>query len=168
MKRYLLPLLAVLLCVAAFAPITLQPSNAQTASGAGAWQPVPTGSQLGVMVDITAASGTVVFDAWLQGTNDSADANGYDVPADQVLLDSGGTAATGTLTGPIRDIVDNKTTTTAVRAVAVYTDDVDFCWRAKQAGFSVRAFPEAISGHWQYCDVGGVWTAARARALAEV
>ena len=120
MKRYLYPLLAAVLCLAAFTPITLQPSNAQTASGAGAWQPVPTGSQLGVMVDVTAASGTVVFDCWLQGTNDSADANGFDIPADQVLLDSGGAAATGTLTGPIRDLIDNKTTTTAVRAVGVY------------------------------------------------
>ncbi len=48
------------------------------------------------------------------------------------------------------------------------TDDADFCWRAKQAGFSVRAYPGALSGHVKTCDVGGVWTAARVRALSEV
>ncbi len=50
----------------------------------------------------------------------------------------------------------------------VLTDDCGFCWRAKQAGYAIRAYPRALSGHVKTCDIGGVWTAARARALSEV
>lgn len=118
--RFLLPVMAAVLCLASFSAVTLQPSGAQTGSSAGTWQAVPTGSQVAVMVDVTAASGTIAFDLWSQGANDSSDPNGWDVPADLVLLDSGGASATGTLTGPIRDIIDNRTSTSTIRATALY------------------------------------------------
>lgn len=120
LSRLALIVCAISLALASFSPIILQPSGAQTGSSAGTWQAVPNATSLAVMVDVTAASGTIVFDAWLQGTNDSADANGYDVPADVVFIDTGGGAGAGTVTTNAKDIVDNKTTTAAARFTARY------------------------------------------------
>lgn len=123
----------------AFNTIVLQPSNAVTAAGAGSWQAVPSASMLAVQVDITTAGGTPTFDLWLQGTNDSGDTDGYDVPADLVLVHAGSAAAQGTLTANTRDIVAAKTTTTAEKFVGVY-----------------KQFP------WKYCRVR--WTISGAGA----
>lgn len=53
------------------------------------------------------------------------------------------------------------------RGRRVVTDDVDFCWRARRAGYIVRAYPGALSGHLKTCDIGGVWRAALAHARGE-
>lgn len=120
--------LAASLAFASFTAVTLRASSPVTSGGTGDWIAVPAGSQIGVLVDITAYSGTVsAFDLWCQATNDSTDANGWDVPADSVLqskLDGSGT--TGTLTGPVRDIVDGAAIAATARAYAVYKS-----WPAK-------------------------------------
>lgn len=104
----------------AFNVVTLVPSSAQNASGAGAWQPVPTASMLAVQADITAGSGTVSdFDLWVEGTNDPADTTGFDVPADQVLKHANGAAA-NTVAVNQRDIVSNKASITAERFLGIF------------------------------------------------
>ena len=104
----------------AFNTVTLLPSSTQNASGAGAWQPVPTATMLAVAVDITAGGGTVVdFDLWVEGTNEPSDTTGFDVPADQVLKHANGTAA-NTVSVNQRNIVDTKNNTSAERYLGIF------------------------------------------------
>ncbi|MEN6526374.1 MAG: hypothetical protein ABFD65_07800 [Candidatus Polarisedimenticolia bacterium] len=105
----------------AYASLALLPaSTVLTSSGAGTWQPVPAASMIAVGVDITAASGTLTLDLWLQGTNDPTDATGFDVPADQVVKSAPGSGTAGTVAINTRDVVDAKTTTTAERFYGLY------------------------------------------------
>ena len=103
-----------------FTPITLQPSGPQTAGAAGTWVPVPTGSMIAAVVDITGATGSPSFFAWLQGTNDPADSEGFDVPADLALQHAAGGGAANTTRANERDIVTTKTDTAAQRNSAIY------------------------------------------------
>ena len=98
----------------------LQPSGPVTASGSGAWIPVQALTMIAVALEVTAGSGSPTFDAWCQGANSSSDTVGFDVPADLVQKDAAGAAAENAATTNKRDIVDNKTTTTAERWIAIY------------------------------------------------
>lgn len=100
--------------------VVLQPSGPVTASGSGGWIPVQAGTMVAVALEVTAGSGTPTFDAWCQGAASDADATGYDVPADLVQKDAAGAAAENAATTNKRDIVDNKTSTTAERWIAIY------------------------------------------------
>ena len=108
----------------------LQASALQNASGNTAAYAVPTKTQLLIGIDVTAAAGTPVFDLWLQGSDDFG-TTWYDLVADVALL-TANDAAGGTVRTGVRDVIDNKTTTTAVQAVAIYknlpTDKVRLKW----------------------------------------
>lgn len=93
-------------------------SGAQTASGTSAKFQVPSAGDLFVGVDVTTGSSITTFDAWLQASDDGG-TTWYDYPADLVLKST--TSGTGnTVTANARDIVDNKTTTTAEQFCGVY------------------------------------------------
>jgi hypothetical protein len=77
-----------------------------------------TDSTLAIGVDITAGSGTVAFDLWLQVSDDGG-TTWYDMPADLVLK-SANSASAGTVAANSRDIVDGKTTTTAEQFIGIY------------------------------------------------
>jgi len=100
--------------------VVLQSSGPVTASGSGAWIPVQAGTMVAIALEVTAGSGSPTFDAWCQGSYSDADATGFDVPADIVQKDAAGAAAENAATTNKRDIVDNKTTTTAERWIAIY------------------------------------------------
>ncbi len=103
-----------------FWPLTFLPASAQTAGAAGTWVPVPTGTMLAAMLDVTAASGPLNFSAWLQGTNDPLDAEGFDVPADLALQHATGGTTANAARANVRDIVPAKTDTAAARYSAIY------------------------------------------------
>lgn len=112
-------LLVATAALASFSALTLSSAATQAATGNGAWIPVTTGTQLAVQWDVTAGTSITRFDGWIQGTNDSTDSTGYDVPCDLVMQSDPATAATPTITANQRNIVNNKSTTTAVRAVGI-------------------------------------------------
>lgn len=97
--------------------IELRASGAVTSDGQGSSKKIDTISMGMVEVDISAASGTIVLDIYLEGSSDGN--NWYELPADQVLKKSGVAAAVSVTTN-VRDIVDNKTTTAAEKFVAIY------------------------------------------------
>jgi len=100
--------------------ITLLPSQELTASGAGSWIPKKTASMMGVSVNITAGSGTVLLDMWIEGSSDgSTDTDGDDLIADHTLLDANA-AAEGASDTNVRDVVAAKATTAAARYMAMY------------------------------------------------
>ncbi len=103
-----------------FWPVTFLPASAQTAGAAGTWVPVPTATMLAAMVDVSAGSGSPVFSAWLQGTNDPLDAEGFDVPADLALAHATGGGAAASTRANARDIVPAKSDTAAARYTAIY------------------------------------------------
>lgn len=104
----------------AYNKLTLQASAQQTASGNGAWQAIKTGSMVQVTVDVTAGSSITRFDAFVQSTDaPDTDSTGTDVPCDMVMMSDPATAATPTVAANQRNIVNNKSTTTAQRFVGV-------------------------------------------------
>lgn len=88
-------------------------------AGPGTWVPVTTDSLLDVFLRINSGSGTVAFTAWLEGTNDNNDANGYEIPADQVL-ESSSTATQNTTGTNKRDICTAVNTTSLKSFMACY------------------------------------------------
>lgn len=113
-----------------FKKFELAPSQARTASGATDWFVAETITMAMVGIDITAASGTIAFDLWLEGTDDDGTTS-YELVADQVLQ-TNGAAASATVNTNVRDIVDNKTTTAAAKFSAIYkhlpTGKVRLAW----------------------------------------
>ena len=97
--------------------VELIAANSVTGDGQGGWMPISTIIMAEVAVDITAASGTIALDVWLEVSSDKIKA--YEMPADRVLKSSGVAAANASTAG-VRDIVDNKTTTTLEKFLAVY------------------------------------------------
>lgn len=98
--------------------ITLLDSQTVAAGGPGAWKDVGNLSMADVVVDVSAATTTLALDVWLEGY-DQLSQTAYAIPADVVMKHT--TAAAGNAaTTDARDIVDNKTTTTAERFVARY------------------------------------------------
>lgn len=110
--------LALCPALAAFNSLTLLSSAQQTASGNGAWIQVSTSDQLVVVVDFTAGTTVTALDLWIQGTNDSTDTTGFDVTCDQRFV-SAPTSTTSPTVAAQRDIIDNKSTTTAERFVCL-------------------------------------------------
>ncbi len=96
----------------------LVPAAAYTTSGVGLSLSMLTASMLAISVPITAGSGTVALDLWLEGSNDGG-ATWFELPAD-LILKSSGAAAGNAVTANARDVVDNKTSTTAENFVAIY------------------------------------------------
>ena len=94
-------------------------SATQTASGNGAWIPVQTLTMLQVEVDITAATSITTFDLWLQGSAVGGADEGYDLPCDRQLTTLA-TAAGNAPVADLRDIVQNKTTSTAQRDIGIF------------------------------------------------
>lgn len=93
-------------------------SSAQTASGVSAKFQIPSAADVMVGVDITAGTSITTFDVWLQASDDGG-TTWFDYPADLVLKSTtSGTA--NSATANTRDIVDNKTTTTAEQFVGVF------------------------------------------------
>ena len=112
--------------------IELLASTALNSNGNSSSFTLSTVRELMVGVDVTAGSGTSpTLDLWLQGSDDGG-TTWYDLVADQVLP-TADAAASGTVTTSARDIVDNKTTTTAESFVAVYksipTDRIRLKWK---------------------------------------
>jgi hypothetical protein len=93
-------------------------SQAVTTSGNTTPVDAATLTMLMIGVDITAGSGTVVLDVFLEVSDDGG-TTWYECPADQVLLSSG-LAGENTVVTDHRSIVDNKTTTAAAKYLAVY------------------------------------------------
>jgi hypothetical protein len=111
---------AVAPAFAAATRIELLASAEQTASSNSAAMRVSTIDHAVVTVEITAGSGTVVFDCWLEASDDGG-TSWYVLPADQVLESYTG-ATENTVSTNSGDIVDNKTTTAAASYVATYKD----------------------------------------------
>ena len=93
-------------------------STAFIASANSAAFSVPTGEQLMIGVDITAASGTPVLDLWLQASDDGG-TTWYDLPHD-IAMQSSSTATENAPTTLVRSIIDNRTSTSAAQFVAIY------------------------------------------------
>lgn len=112
--------------------IELVPLGPQTASGAGAWIPVETALTMIVGVDVTAGSSVTSFDAYLEVSDDGG-TTVYEMPVDLALKYSGAAGAGSTIGTNRRNIVDNKTTTTAEKFIGVYkqlaADRVRLAWK---------------------------------------
>lgn len=88
-------------------------SGPQTASTfSGEWVKIPTLDMAAISAYVTAASGITAIDLFIQISPDKSEARAVDVPFDQVLktADSG---TAGTVNTNVRDLIDNKTTTSA-------------------------------------------------------
>ena len=125
-RLLVVPLLAVLLSSAAFGGatrITLLPSAAQTATGAGAAFNVPNLKELACTVDVTAVSGTSTPTAtvWLQGSMDGGTTYA-DLTADAVIQDANTSATAGTVTTNARNLI---AATAAQRSHGKYTGFYD-------------------------------------------
>lgn len=119
LKRFMIAAILMLLLVSpayASSPFQLY-SGAVTASGQSAAFDIRTNSIGWVTVDVTAASGTIVFDAWLEGSNDGG-VTWEEIGHNGGNLTTGTASATAITAG--RDIVDNKTSTAAARFSAFY------------------------------------------------
>ena len=93
-------------------------TGTQTATGQGSGKLITTNSMGVVDVNITAASGTLVFDLWLEGSNDNG-VTWFELFHNGAMKTSG-LAAENAPSAAGRPIIDNKTTTTLEKFCAIY------------------------------------------------
>lgn len=123
LRRFLASALLALLLLAPL-PVQAAASSFElytgevTAAGQGSAMDIRTNTMGWVTVNVTAASGTIAWDVWLEGSNDDG-VTWEEIVAGSAMLTSG-TATENAPEVNVRPIVNNKTTTAAAKFAAHY------------------------------------------------